>query len=102
MSRAILNQLAPASRLYWDYQMIAVFNVSVPIDLFDVAGTPDFSAVRMDDGDRRLVVHNTSCRCLSLYRHLHVHPKFSKTRKVALPLTTTLPAPLPLMVTLWS
>ena len=58
-----------------DYQMTGVFNVSVPIDLLDGAGRPDFSAVRLDDGDRRLVAHNTSRRCSSLYPHLQVHPK---------------------------
>src|SRR5262249_27079790 len=57
-----------------DYQMIGVFKVSVPIDLLDAAGKPDFSAVRLDDGDRRLVAHNTSRRCSSLYPYLQVHP----------------------------
>ena len=37
-----------------DYQMIGVLKVAVPLDLLDAPGSPDFSAVRLDDGERWL------------------------------------------------
>jgi len=61
-----------------DYHMTGVFNVSVPINLLNAAGRPDFSAVRLDDGDRSLVAHNTSRRCSRLYLHLSSPPQIFK------------------------
>jgi hypothetical protein len=37
-----------------DYPMISLFKVSVPLHLLDSSGRPDFSSVRLVDGDRRL------------------------------------------------
>ena len=53
MSCAILNQLAPPSRLYWIIRWSLCCQVgAVPLDLLDAPHQPDFSAVRLDDGQR--------------------------------------------------
>jgi hypothetical protein len=55
--RDVLRDPEPASSTIaavLDYQVIGVLKVAVPLDLLDASGRPDFSAVRLDDGDRRL------------------------------------------------
>ena len=54
MSCAILNQLAPPSRLYWIIRWSLCFRL-VPSHLIslDAPHQPDFSAVGLDDGERR-------------------------------------------------
>ena len=71
MSCAILNQLAPPSRLYWIIRRSLLRQVgALPLDLLDAPHQPDFSAVRLDDvwasvgvGVGVDIAHNTSRRC---------------------------------------
>ena len=54
--RDVLRDPEPASSTVaavLDYQVVAVLHVrAVPLDLMDAAWSPDFSAVRLDDGER--------------------------------------------------
>ena len=53
MSCAILNQRSSTVAAILDYQAVAVRQVgAVPLDLMDAPHQPDFSAVRLDDGQR--------------------------------------------------
>jgi hypothetical protein len=54
--RDVLRDPEPASSTVaavLEYQVVAVLNVAVPLDLMDAPSSPDFSAVRLDDGERR-------------------------------------------------
>ncbi len=54
--RDVLSDPEPASSTVaavLDYQVVAVAKVAVPLDLLDAPGIPDFSAVWLDNGQRR-------------------------------------------------
>ena len=58
--RDVLRDPEPASSTVaavLDYQVVAVLQVgAVPLDLVDAPGSPDFSAVWLDDGERRRTI----------------------------------------------
>src|SRR6266481_4590993 len=54
--RDVLRDPEPASSAVaavLDYEVIAVLEIAAPPDLVDAPGNPDFSAVRLDNGERR-------------------------------------------------
>ena len=58
--RDVLRDPEPASSTVaavLDYQVVAVLQVgAVPLDLVEAPGSPDFSAVWLDDGERRRTI----------------------------------------------